>query len=114
MDDDTTILVGFGHNNEIIDLESVEDAQEVVNQWRDDIEVVDTTGHNWVADKWIGQVWGTVRKGQFIDGWSHFDDVDSRLFFAGADYAFGWRGVCIDGAIEKGTGVAREVISELR
>lgn len=114
MDDDTTILVGFGHNNEIIDLESVEEAQAVINQWRDDIEVVDTTGHNWVADKWIGQVWGTVRKGQFIDGWSHFDDVDSRLYFAGSDYAYGWRGVCIDGALEKGTGVAREVISELR
>ncbi|MDI9587783.1 MAG: NAD(P)/FAD-dependent oxidoreductase [Acidobacteriota bacterium] len=114
MDDDTTILVGFGYNAKEIDLNSIEDAQEVVNQWRPDLEVVDTTGHDWVADKWIGQAWGTVRKGQFTDGWSHFDNVDSRLYFAGSDYAYGWRGVCVDGAIEKGTGVAREVINELR
>ncbi|MGI6785198.1 MAG: flavin monoamine oxidase family protein [Gleimia sp.] len=113
MDDDTTILVGFGYNAKNIDLNSIEDAQEVVNQWRPDLEVVDTTGHDWVADKWVGQAWGTVRKGQFTDGWSHFDNVDSRLYFAGSDYAYGWRGVCVDGAIEKGTGVAREVINEL-
>lgn len=114
MDDDTTILVGFGYNAKNIDLNSIEDAQEVVNQWRPDLEVVDTTGHDWVADKWVGQAWGTVRKGQFTDGWSHFDNVDSRLYFAGSDYAYGWRGVCVDGALEKGTGVARAVINELR
>lgn len=55
MDDDTTILVGFGYDNTNIDLNSIEDAQAVINQWRDDLEVVDTTGHNWVADKWAGQ-----------------------------------------------------------
>lgn len=35
MDDDTTILVGFGYNAKNIDLNSVEDAQEVVNRWRE-------------------------------------------------------------------------------
>lgn len=83
MDDDTTILVGFGYDNTNIDLNSIEDAQAVINQWRDDLEVVDTTGHNWVADKWAGQAWGTLRKGQFTQGWSLFDDIDSQLFFAG-------------------------------
>ncbi|MDO5048838.1 MAG: NAD(P)/FAD-dependent oxidoreductase [Actinomycetaceae bacterium] len=114
MDDDTTILVGFGYDAKNVDLNSIEDAQEIVNQWRPDLEVVDTTGHDWVADKWVGQAWGTVRQGQFTDGWSHFDNVDSRLYFAGSDYAYGWRGVCVDGALEKGIGVAREVINELR
>lgn len=112
MDDDTTILVGFGYNHDQIDLNSVEDAQAVVNQWRDDLEVVDTCGHDWVADEWVGQAWGTLRKGQFITGWNEFE-VDSRLYFAGSDYAAGWRGVCVDGALERGLTTARAIISDL-
>ncbi len=114
MDDDTTILVGFGYDNTNIDLNSVEDAQAVLNQWRDDLEVVDTTGHNWVADKWAGQAWGTLRKGQFTEGWSLFDEVDPPLYFAGSDYAYGWRGVCVDGALEKGMTTARKIIQGTR
>lgn len=114
MDDDTTILVGFGHDNTMVDLNSIEDAQAVVNQWRDDLEVIDTTGHNWVADKWAGQAWGTLRKGQFTQGWSLFDEVDEGLYFAGSDYAYGWRGVCVDGALEKGMTTARRVIRDLK
>lgn len=114
MDDGTTILVGFGHDNTIVDLNSIEDAQAVMNQWRDDLEVIDTTGHNWVADKWAGQAWGTLRKGQFTQGWSLFDEVDQGLYFAGSDYAYGWRGVCVDGALEKGMTTARRVIRDLK
>lgn len=113
MEDDTTILVGFGYDHENVDLESVEDAQAIMNQWRDDLEVVDATGHDWVADKWAGQAWGTLRKGQFTDGWDHFNHIDSRLYFAGSDYAFGWRGVVVDGALEKGMTTARQVIKDL-
>lgn len=113
-DDDTTILVGFGHDNTIIDLNSVEDAQAVVDQWRDDLEVMDTTGHDWVADKWAGQAWGTLRKGQFTEGWNLFDEIGSQLYFAGSDYAYGWRGVCVDGALEKGMTTARKIINDLK
>ena len=45
---------------------------------------------------------------------SLFDDIDSRLYFAGSDYAYGWRGVCVDGALEKGMTTAREVINTVR
>lgn len=113
MDDDTTICVGFGSDHEQVDLESIEDAQAIVNQWRPDLEVVDCTGHDWVADKWAGQAWATLRQGQFADGWHHFGQVDSRLYFAGADWAKGWRGVVVDGAIEQGLSTAREVMEEL-
>src|SRR5699024_4792808 len=65
-------------------------------------------------DKWAGQAWGTLRKGQFTQGWSLFDDIDSQLFFAGSDYAYGWRGVCVDGALEKGMTTARQVINSMR
>jgi len=57
--------------------------------------------------------WGTLRAGQFTDGWSHFRETDTRMFFAGTEYANGWRGVCVDGALESGMTVARRIIHEL-
>lgn len=113
LDDGTTICVGFGSHHDQVDLESIEDAQEIVNQWRPDLEVVDCTGHDWVADKWSGQAWATLRQGQFADSWHHFGRTGTRLFFAGADWAKGWRGVVVDGAIEQGISTARKVIGEL-
>ncbi|MCJ7858164.1 NAD(P)/FAD-dependent oxidoreductase [Corynebacterium kalidii] len=110
MDDGTTICVGFGSHHDQVDLESVDDAQKIVDQWRPDLEVVDCTGHDWVADTWSGQAWATLRQGQFADAWHHFGRTDTRLYFAGADWAKGWRGVVVDGAIEQGISTARRVI----
>lgn len=36
------------------------------------------------------------------------------MHFAGADWANGWRGVVVDGALETGISTARKVIDELR
>lgn len=113
MDDDTTILVGFGSDHDAVNLSNIEDAQAIVNQWFDDLEVVDCTGHDWVADKWSGQAWASLRQGQFTEGWHHFRESTSRLHFAGADWARGWRGVVVDGALETGVETARKVIHEL-
>ena len=114
MDDDTTICVGFGPHHDRVDLNDPKHGQEIINQWRPDLEVVDSTGHDWVADKWSGQAWATLRSGQFTNGWHHFRTTDSRLHFAGADWARGWRGVVVDGAIETGLSTARNMIKELK
>lgn len=113
-DDDTTICVAFGSDHTKIDLNSIADAQKVMNQWRPDLEVLDVTGHNWVADEYSGQAWATLRRGQFTNGWHHFRKSESALHFAGADWASGWRGVVVDGAIETGISTAREVVAKLR
>lgn len=113
MDDGTTICVGFGPDHTQVKLYSIEDAQEIVNQWRPDLEVVDCTGHDWVDDQWSGQAWATLKKGQFTEGWHFFEDIPGRLYFAGSDYARGWRGVVVDGAIETGYRTARAVIDDL-
>ncbi|MEE3849720.1 NAD(P)/FAD-dependent oxidoreductase [Gordonia sp. LSe1-13] len=113
-DEDATILVGFGSDHTAIDLDDKASAQKAINVWRDDLIVIDCGGHDWVADKWSGQTWATLRSGQFFDGWSNFDTDDaSRLRFAGADYAKGWNGVVVDGAIESGITNARKVIKTL-
>lgn len=113
-DDDTTICVAFGADHTKIDLTSVEDAQKAIDQWRPDLEVVGVTGHDWVADDYSGQAWATLRQCQFTDGWHHFREPSTALHFAGADWANGWRGVVVDGAIETGISTAREVIDKLR
>lgn len=113
-DDDTTICVAFGADHTKIDLSSVEDAQAALDVWRPDLEVLEVTGHDWVADDYSGQAWATLRTGQFTNGWIHFRNATSSLHFAGADWASGWRGVVVDGALETGISTAREVISKLR
>lgn len=114
MDDGTTILVGFGANHDNVDINSVADAQRVMDTWDLGVEVVDCTGHDWVKDTWTQQAWATPRQGQFLDGWSHFINADGGLHFAGADFAPGWRGVVVDGALQSGMITARRVINQLR
>ena len=113
-DEDATILVGFGSDHTAIDLDSVESAQKAVDVWRPDLKVIDCGGHDWVADKWSGQTWATLKSGQFFNGWSLFQTSTTRLKFAGADYASGWNGVVVDGAIESGIKTARSLINEFR
>ena len=113
LEDNTTVLVGFGPDHTKIDLNSVEQVQEIMNQWRPDIKVLECDGHDWTADKWSGQTWATIKTGQFTDGWHHFHNTTTRMYFAGADIAQGWNGVVVDGAIETGITTSRRVLKEL-
>lgn len=112
-EDDATIIVGFGAQHDRFDFDDPACGQRIINQWRDDLEVIDCTGHDWVGDRWSGQAWATLKKGQFTDGWHHFRETGTRLRFAGSDWASGWRGVCVDGAIEMGLTMARGLIRDL-
>lgn len=113
-EEDATVLVGFGSDHTSIRLDSVESAQAALDVWEQGFRVLDCGGHDWVADKWSGQTWSTLKTGQFFNGWSHFQGSPTRLKFAGSDFASGWNGVVIDGAIESGITTAREIISEFR
>lgn len=113
-DDDTTILVGFGGDHLAVDLNDTAVAQEIINQFNPELEVIDSTGHDWVADKWSGQAWGTLQRGQFSDGWDNFKQTGTQMYFAGTEWSKGWRGVCIDGALESGMTTARRIIQDFR
>lgn len=114
MEDNSTICVAFGPDNSKVDLESVADAQRLVNQWRDDLKVLDCAGHDWTNDQWAGQTWATLKKGQFTDGWHHFLQTSTALNFAGSDWAPGWRGIVVDGALESGIKQARRILDRLQ
>ncbi len=113
-EEDATILVGFGSDHTAIDLSDVASAQKAVDVWAAGLEVLDCGGHDWVADEWSGQTWATLRSGQFFNGWKAFHNTDTRLRFAGADFAKGWNGVVVDGAIETGIRTARTLLRDLR
>lgn len=112
-DDGSTIIVAFGAFHDKFNLEDPECGQHIMNQWRDDLKVTACTGHDWVADPWSGQAWASLKKGQFTDSWHHFHETGTRLHFAGSDWARGWRGVVIDGALEMGICTARDVAKEI-
>ncbi|ALG85372.1 NAD(P)/FAD-dependent oxidoreductase [Gordonia phthalatica] len=111
-EEDATILVGFGSDHSRIVLDDVASAQAAVDVWQAGLTVLECGGHDWVADPWSGQTWATLRSGQFFGGWSRFHTADTRLRFAGADFAKGWNGVVVDGAIESGIVTARKLIGE--
>ena len=111
--DDSTIIVGFGAYHDKLDLNDPACGQQIIDHWLPELEVIECTGHDWVSDQWSGQAWATPRKGQFTDSWHHFRDTGTRLHFAGSDWANGWRGVCVDGALEMGVSTARNVVHEL-
>lgn len=114
LDDGTTILVGFGPDRTKIDWDDTAQIQQIIAQWRPDLEVIEATSHDWGGDTWTGQTWATPRSGQFLEGWSLFRGTDTRLRFAGADWAKGWNGVVVDGAIEMGITTARDLIADFR
>jgi len=108
LDDGTTILVGFGPDHSALALDDARHVEELVRRWRPDVDVLECTGHDWVADEWTGQTWATPRHGQFTGAWAEFLNTDSRLLFAGSDWAKGWNSF-VDGAIESALTAARAI-----
>lgn len=108
--DDSTILVGFGHDHAEIDLTDPTVAQQMIDIWMPGATVLEVTGHDWSGDQWSGQTWATLRRGQFIQGWNLFGTERGAVRFAGADWAPGWTGVCVDGALQSGITTARRLL----
>jgi monoamine oxidase len=77
--------------------------------WRPDLEVLDVTGHDWVADRFSGETWPMLRPGQ-LRQLQALQQPQGRVHIAGSDYATGWAGF-IDGAIESGLRSARRLLT---
>ncbi|MXN73873.1 hypothetical protein GR157_03855 [Burkholderia sp. 4701] len=71
-------------------------------------DVIATTGYQWTADPYSQGTWCYYRPGQMTRVLEPLRRREGAVLFASADSAYGWRGT-IDGAIEGGTRVAREV-----
>lgn len=112
VDDDTAVLVSFGADATRLDPDSVEDVQAALNAWRDDLEVLEVTSHDWNTDPYARETWLIQRPGAYTAGQAELQRPEGRLHLAGSDLANLWAGF-FDGAIESGTTVAREIAAAL-
>ncbi|SEN25895.1 FAD-dependent oxidoreductase [Cryobacterium sp. TMT1-3] len=112
IEDDHSILVGFGPDHTAIDVSSIEQVQAAIRVWGDGLEVTDVAAHDWMKDPLSQNTWMIHRPGQLTRDLSQLQVPDGVLHFAGCDTADLWGGF-IDGAIESGLREARLVTALL-
>lgn len=104
----TTTLVAFGPDATAVPTDDVAAAQAMLDELVPGLEVLEVTGHDWVADQYAGETWPMHYAGHLTECFEDLQRPDGRVFLAGADYATGWGGF-IDGAIESGLTAARRI-----
>ncbi|MCV2489767.1 FAD-dependent oxidoreductase [Geodermatophilus sp. YIM 151500] len=111
--DDDAVLVGFGADSTRLDVTDRDAVQRALAVWRDDLEVLEVTGHDWMSDPYSRETWLMNRPGQVTRYLAAQQAPEGVLHFAGSDIANLWAGF-IDGAIETGLRAAREITGALR
>jgi len=106
-----TLLVVFTVNDQLAPV-SKESLEAGLRLFLPEIEVLDFIYHDWVADPYALGTWCSYRPHQTSKYLEQAQVSEGRLHFAGADLANGWRGF-MDGAIESGLRVARELLEPL-
>jgi monoamine oxidase len=108
-----TWLLGFGPDAERLDLSNRESVQEAVHLFIPHVDIISIAGHDWNRDIFSLGSWCNLRPEQARNYLVELGRPEGRVFFAGADIAFGWRGY-IDGAIESGVRAARQALQVLK
>lgn len=111
--DTDAVLVGFGADSKRIDVTDRDQVQEAIKVWRDDLEVLEVAGHQWMDDEYAGETWQIQRPGQLTKYHAAQQASEGALHFASGDIANIWAGF-FDGAIESGLRTARNINSELQ
>ncbi|WP_262107349.1 NAD(P)/FAD-dependent oxidoreductase [Arthrobacter sp. Marseille-P9274] len=111
--DTDAVLVGFGADSNRIDVTDRDQVQEAIKVWRDDLEVLEVAGHQWMADGYAEETWQIQRPGQLTKYHRDQQASEGNLHFASGDIANIWAGF-FDGAIESGLRAARNINSELQ
>ncbi|GAB2809924.1 flavin monoamine oxidase family protein [Streptomyces daliensis] len=102
------VLVAFGADATRIGPHDTEAVRKALTVWRDDLEVLEVTGHDWMADPHSGETWMIHRPGQLTSYLRGMQRSEGVLHFASSDNADLWAGF-IDGAVERGLRVARDI-----
>ncbi|MCK6554515.1 FAD-dependent oxidoreductase [Candidatus Binatia bacterium] len=109
---DGGVLIAFGTDPRKIDVHAVSAVQAEVRRYLPQAEVIETFAYDWHLDPYARGTWCIFRKEQITKYLAALRAPAGRVYFAGGDFALGWRGF-IDGAIESGTRTAHEVIDRL-
>jgi monoamine oxidase len=103
-----SIVVGFGPSAEILDPNDRNAVEDALKYWLPEIEVVESTGHDWVNDEFSRETWPMLKPNQLTTYHQEWNIPENTVFLGGTTYANGWAGF-IDGAIENGLTVSRRV-----
>ncbi|WP_269410003.1 flavin monoamine oxidase family protein [Lentibacillus daqui] len=106
--EEDSIVVGFGSDASRLNPTNRYEVEKALKWWLPDIEVVESTGHNWVDDKFSLETWPMLKPKQLTSYFEEMKRPENGFFLAGTTYANGWGGF-IDGAIESGITTARKV-----
>ena len=110
---DGVLMVGFGPDAQMLDVNDRQAVEQVIQQFLPQAEVVSVKGHDWTADPLAGGTWSVFRPQQLTRYLRELQRPEGRVHFAGSDMASGWNGF-IDGAIETGLRVGRQVVHMVR
>ena len=108
--DSKTYVIAFGPDAHAIDADDIPAIQEVLRRLVPDARVLETAAHSWVDDEFSGETWPMHRTGFLTTSLVALQAPSGRIRLAGSDLADGWGGF-IDGAIESGLRVARELLN---
>ena len=109
--DETSLLVGFGPDHSMLDVDDLASVQAAVDAVRDGLEVLDATAHDWMADPYAATTWMTHRPGQLTRDLVELQQPWGNVHFATSDNASLWGGF-VDGAIESGLREARRILAD--
>ena len=107
-----TTMVAFGPGPEALDINDAEQVQDAVSLFFPEAEVTDSVGYQWTHDPFALGTWCTLRPTHTSKYLAELQQTEGKVHFCGGDVANGWRGF-IDGAIESGTRIGRDVAREL-
>ncbi|KAF4776407.1 lysyl oxidase-like protein 2/3/4 [Colletotrichum scovillei] len=107
--DSGNFCIGFGYGARHIDPKaSTEMITTFQNNIRPEADVTAYLTHDWTNDSLAKGTWSCWGPSSMSKWLKELQRPEGRVHFASADWADGWRGF-IDGAIERGTTVGREV-----
>ncbi|MFT4416798.1 flavin monoamine oxidase family protein [Fredinandcohnia humi] len=113
LNDEGGLIVGFGCDSTKLNMENQAEVTKELRKFIPDIEVLDCTGHDWIADPFSLGTWAMLKKKQLTEYLLELQKEEAGLFIAGSDYANGWAGF-IDGAIESGITTGKNVAKYLQ
>lgn len=111
-DEDTTTLVAFGPEGNVVDVDDRDAAQALLEKLVPGIEVLEITGHAWVEDQYSRSTWPMHYTGYLTESLTEMQRPEGHVYLAGSDYANGWGGF-IDGAIESALTVSARIDADL-
>lgn len=106
--DGDSIIVGFGSDAGRLDANDSKAVEAAIRHWRTDLEVIESTGHDWAADELAQETWPMLKPNQLTKYINEMKRPEQGIFLAGTTYANGWAGF-IDGAIENAIKTSRKV-----